>query len=109
MSDNSRMTDIAIVQVTGTAGRFDEFRERLRWLLVREPDVDPYTEHHAPDRLEYRFELRTGIPFPCFVTASMEFPEFRVEANWNQGGKAGGAAIESGRLVEKWTGERKPT
>ena len=106
MSDNARMADTAVIHVLGSAGRFDEFRERVRWLLVREPDVDPYTEHHAPDRLEYRFELKTGIPFPCFVTASTEFPELRVEAHWDQGGRKGGAAIESGRLVEKWTGER---
>lgn len=97
----------AIVRVTGSAGRFEEFRERIRWLLVRDPDVDPYTEHHAPDRLEYRFALERGIPFPSFVEASAEFPELRVEAEWDQGGAKGGAAIEQGKLVEKWSGERK--
>ena len=96
----------AVVRVTGSAGRFEEFRERIRWLLVRDPDCDPFTEHHAPDRLEYRFEVVNGIPFPAFVAASAEFPELRVEADWDKDGAKGGAAIESGRLVEKWTGAR---
>ena len=64
------MASTAIVRVTGSAGRFEEFRERVRWLLVRDPDVDPYTEHHAPDRLEYRFEMEKGLPFPTFIAAS---------------------------------------
>jgi hypothetical protein len=98
----------AIVRVTGAAGRFEEFRERIRWLLVRDPDVDPYTEHHGPERLEYRFTLDKGIPFPSFVTASGEFPELRVEAEWDKGEAKGGVAIEQGRIVDKWTGERRP-
>ena len=102
----------AIVRVTGAAGRFEEFRERVRWLLVRDPDVDPYTEHHRPDLLEYRFAIDKGIPFPTFVEASADFPELRVEAQWYKGGDQGvaqgGAAIEQGKLVEKWTGERNP-
>ena len=97
----------AIVRVTGSAGRFEEFRERVRWLLVRDPDVDPYTEHHAPDRLEYRFAMVKGLPFPTFIAASGEFPELRVEAEWDRDGKRGGVAIEGGRPVDKWTGERK--
>ena len=96
----------AVVRVTGSAGRFEEFRERVRWLLVRDPDTEPYTEHHAGTLLEYRFELEKGLPFPTFVTASTEFPELRVEAEWNKDGAKGGAAIERGRLVEKWNGER---
>src|SRR6185503_18378786 len=97
----------AVVRVTGSAGRFEEFRERVRWLLVRDPDVDPFTEHHAADCLEYRFEMQKGLPFPTFITASTEFPELRVEAEWDRDGVRGGVAIESGRPVEKWTGERK--
>lgn len=73
---------------------------------MRDPDCDPFTEHHEPDRLEYRFELLRGIPFPSFVRASAEFPELRVEAEWDQAGKKGGATIENGRLVEKWTGKK---
>jgi len=100
------MASTAIVCVTGSAGRFAEFRERVRWLLVRDPDVDPYTEQHAADRLEYRFELHKGIPFPTFIAASAEFPELRVEAEWDRDGAKGGVAIENGRPVEKWTGVR---
>ena len=97
----------AIVRVTGAAGRFEEFRERVRWLLVRDPDVDPYTEHHGAHGLEYRFALDKGIPFPTFVTASGEFPELRVEAEWDKDDAKGGVAIEQGRMVEKWTGARE--
>lgn len=96
----------AVVRVTGSVGRFEEFRERVRWLLVRDPDTDPYTEHHAGSALEYRFEVDKGIPFPSFVAASAEFPELRVEAEWDRNGERGGVAIENGRPVEKWTGDR---
>jgi hypothetical protein len=71
---------------------------------VREPDCDAYSEHHASGALEYRFEVVNGIPFPSFVSASAEFPELRVEVQWDRDGQQGGAAIENGRLVEKWTG-----
>jgi len=97
----------AIVRVTGSAGRFEEFRERLRWLMVRDPDTDPYTEHHNDALLEYRFALEKGLPFPTFVAASAEFPELRIEAHWDKDGAKGGAAIENGRLVDKWQGERR--
>ncbi len=100
-------TYTAIVRVTGSAGRFEEFRERVRWLLVRDPDTDPYTEHLTDNVLEYRFKLARGLPFPTFVAASAEFPELRVEAEWDKDGAKGGAAIECGRLVDKWQGERR--
>ncbi len=96
----------AVVRVTGSAGRFEEFRERVRWLLVRDPDTDPYTEHHGAEALEYRFAIDKGIPFPAFVAASAEFPELRVEAAWDGAAGKGGVAIEGGRPVDKWTGER---
>jgi len=99
----------AIIRVIGSAGRFEDFRERVRWLLVREPDVDPFTENHAADGLEYRFEISHGIPFPAFVAASADYPELRVEAQWDKDGARGGAAIENGRVVEKWSGERGPS
>jgi hypothetical protein len=95
-----------VVRVTGSAGRFEEFRERVRWLLVRDPEVDPYTEHHGAQGLEYRFRIDKGLPFPSLVAASAEFPELRVEASWDHGGRKGGVVIEAGRPVEKWTGER---
>ncbi len=90
----------AVVRVSG-AGRLDDFRERVRWLMVRDEDAEDYTEHHAEGKLEYRFEPRRGIPFPAFTTASADFPELRVEAEWQRDGERGRAVIENGRLVEK--------
>lgn len=90
----------ATVRVTG-AGRLDDFREHVRWLMVRDLDAEDYTEHHSESALEYRFEPRLGIPFPAFVSASSEFPELRVEAQWEHDGKRGRAVIENGRVVEK--------
>ena len=96
------------MRVTGSAGRFEDFQERVRWLLVRDADAEPCTEHHVPGQLEYRFELSKGLPFPAFVTATAEYPELRVEVQWDRDGAHGGAAIEGGRLVDKWTGGQSP-
>ena len=90
----------AVVRISG-AGRLGDFRERLRWLMVRDPDAEDYSEHHGEGFLEYRFEPKRGIPFPAFTEASGEFPELRVEATWDHGGKRGRAVIENGRLVEQ--------
>jgi hypothetical protein len=92
----------AVVRVTG-AGRLEDFRERVRWLMVRDPDAEHYTEHHAEGALEYRFEPKKGIPFPAFTTASHDFPELRVEAEWRRDGVRGRAVIEYGTLVEQAT------
>jgi hypothetical protein len=91
----------AIVRVAGP-GRLEEFRERLRWLMVRDIDAEQYTEHHAPDALEYRFELRKGVPFAAFANASEEFPELRVEGEWRNvaQGVRGRAIIQGGRLLD---------
>jgi hypothetical protein len=90
----------AVVRITG-AGRLDDFRERLRWLMVRDEDAEEYTEHHAGGVLEYRFTPRRGIPFPAFTAASADFPELRVEAQWERDGERGRAVIENGQLVEQ--------
>jgi hypothetical protein len=37
------MAFTAIVRVTGEAGRFEEFRERVRYLMVRDMDAEDYT------------------------------------------------------------------
>jgi hypothetical protein len=89
----------AVVRISG-AGRIEEFRERLRWLMVRDEDPEDYTEHHAGGVLEYRFAPQRGIPFPAFTLASVDFPELRVEAEWERDGARGRAVIENGRLVE---------
>ena len=90
----------AVVRISG-AGRLADFREHLRQLMVRDPDAEEYSEHHGEGFLEYRFAPRRGIPFPAFTEASGEFPELRVEAQWEHGGKRGRALIENGRLVEQ--------
>jgi len=97
----------AVVRVTG-AGRLADFRERLRWLMVRDPDAEDYTEHHAEGRLEYRFAPRRGIPFPAFTEASQSFPELRVEAEWDHNGVQGRAVIENGQLVPEEMREAAP-
>ena len=94
----------AVVRVSG-AGRIEEFRERLRWLMVRDIDAEDYTEHHHDGVLEYRFEPKLGLPFPALVQASGDFPELRVEARWEKmetgGAVKGRAVIEAGKLVER--------
>ena len=89
----------AVVRVSGT-GRLDDFRERVRWLMVGDEDAEDYTEHHAAGTLEYRFQPRRGIPFPVFTAASADYPELRVEAEWQRDGERGHAVIENGQLVE---------
>ena len=93
----------AVVRITG-AGRLEDFRERLRWLMVRDIDAEDFTEHHGEGRLEYRFAPRRGIPFPAFTECSEEFPELRVEAEWEHDGVRGRAVIENGKLVQDLTG-----
>ena len=90
----------AVVRVSG-AGRLADFRERLRWLMVRDPDAEDYTEHHQPGTLEYRFQPKRGIPFPAFAEASRAFPELRIEAQWEHDGSRGRALIEDGRVSQE--------
>ena len=90
----------AVVRISG-AGRLEDFRERLRWLMVRDADAEDYTEHHHPGTLEYRFQPRRGIPFPAFTMASAEFPELRVEVEWERDGVRGRAVIENGQPTEQ--------
>ncbi|HWA39074.1 MAG TPA: hypothetical protein VG873_14550 [Burkholderiales bacterium] len=90
----------ATIRVTGV-GRLADFRERLRFLMVRDIDAEPYTEHHTEEALEYRFEPKLGLPFPAFVEASADYPELKVEAQWKTEKVRGRAVIEGGKLVER--------
>jgi hypothetical protein len=90
----------AVVRITG-AGRLADFRERLRRLMIEDIDAEDYTEHHGEGVLEYRFQPARGIPFPAFTSASSEYPELRVEAEWEHDGVRGRAVIENGRLSEQ--------
>jgi hypothetical protein len=93
----------AVVRVSGV-GRLADFRERLRWLMVRDPDAEDYTEHDWAGTLEYRFAPKRGIPFPAFAEASKEFPELRVEAEWQHDGVQGRAVIENGQVSREEDG-----
>jgi hypothetical protein len=66
--------------------------------MVRDPDAEDYSEHHQPGTLEYRFQPKRGIPFPAFAEASRDFPELRIEAEWEHDGARGRAVIEDGRV-----------
>jgi hypothetical protein len=90
----------AVVRVTGV-GRFEDFRERLRSIMVRDIDAEDYTEHHAEGLLEYRFEPKRGVPFPAFVEASGDFPELRIDLSWETDAVRGRAVIEAGKLVDR--------
>jgi len=96
-----------VVRITG-AGRLADFRERLRWLMVRDVDAEDYTEHHADGVLEYRFKPKNGIPFPAFAAASGDFPELRVEAEWEHDGVRGRAVLENGRVVQETAAQAGP-
>ena len=96
----------AVVRITG-AGRLADFRERLRWILVRDPDAEDYTEHHEGGVLEYRFQPKKGVPFPALAEASGDFPELRVEAEWDHDGVRGRAVIENGRVVDEASAARE--
>jgi len=94
----------ASVRVTGGSGAQREaFRERVRWLLVRDADAPRYEEQHEPEALVYRFEVEAGIPFPALVEASREFGELLVAAEWPRHGRAraGRVVFSAGLVVEK--------
>jgi hypothetical protein len=95
------MSDFKAIVRVPAPGRLEEFREHVRFLMVRDIDAEAYTEHHSDEALEYRFEPKLGIPFPAFVAASSQFPELRVEAEWEHRGVRGRVVIENGRVVEK--------
>lgn len=94
----------AVMRVSG-AGRIAEFRENLRWLLVRDIDAGTYSEHHGEDTLEYRFRFDGGMPFPAFSAASSDFPELVVELEWENHVMAerGRASFAAGKVVDSQT------
>jgi hypothetical protein len=94
----------ASVRVTGgDSAQREAFRERVRWLLVRDMGAPDFEERHDAEALEYRFAVGSGIPFPAFVEASRAFGALRVEAHWPQHGRSGAGRVVfgSGLIVEK--------
>jgi len=92
----------ATVKVSGAAESLTDYRQRVNDLLAEER-ADPYRELHTRGRLEYRFKVRRGIPFPAFVEVSSAFPDLLVEVEWEseEQGTRGSATIQSGRLKEQ--------
>jgi len=88
-----------VVTIPGPADALAACRARLAMLLAEEFS-GRYREHHVTDRLEYRITVASGVPFPPFVAASVEFPVLEFSFHWQgTAGEAGGtASIADGRL-----------
>lgn len=93
----------ARIAVSGEPAELERFREHVRSLLVRDPEAEGYEDTLHGDRLEFRFALQRGIPFPAFADASAAFPALRIAAEWTNHAQSlsGRAIIEDGRLVEQ--------
>lgn len=96
------MSLVATITVSGDPQLLREYRGEVNRLLDEEGG-DSYRELHSPERLEYEFKLRAGIPFPAFVSASQAFPDLTVEVQWSDPalGKSGRAIIRNGVLAEQ--------
>ena len=96
------MSLVATITVSGDPQLLREYRGQVNRLLDEEGG-DSYRELHTPERLEYEFKLRAGIPFPPFVSASQAFPDLTVEVQWSEPavGQSGRAIIRNGVLAEQ--------
>lgn len=92
----------ATVTVSGDPAELQAFRMRANELLAEE-DVDDFRELHTVDRLDWRFRLKSGIPFPPLVAASAEFPELDIHVEWQRPaqGLSGEAVIRNGALTQQ--------
>jgi hypothetical protein len=79
-------------------------RRRVNELLAEDFDEE-FRELHTEARLEYRFRVSGGIPFPAFVAASQAFPDLTVQIEWSEPtqGRTGRAVIRNGKLEEQST------
>jgi hypothetical protein len=96
------VTSNAAVIVTGDPVSLQAYRARVRELLDAEL-VGDYRELHSIDRLDWRFKLRGGVPFPAFVDSSIAFPDLLVRVEWTRpaDGQKGLATIQNGNVTHQ--------
>lgn len=92
----------AAVTVAGDPVSLQAYRLRVRELLD-EGQVDDYRELHTMDRLDWRFRLKGGVPFPAFVESSIEYPDLLVRIEWERPaeGQKGVATIQNGNVTQQ--------
>jgi hypothetical protein len=92
----------AAVTVAGDPVSLQAYRLRVSELLD-EGQVDDYRELHTMDRLDWRFRLKGGVPFPAFVESSIEFPDLLVRIEWERPaeGQKGVAIIQNGNVNQQ--------
>ena len=92
----------ATVTVSGDPASLQGYRVRVRELLDGE-QVDDYRELHTIDRLDWRFRLKGGVPFPAFVESSIAFPDLLVRIEWQRQaeGQRGIAIIQNGNVTQQ--------
>lgn len=92
----------ATLTVSGDRAQLPAADARIKSLLVEEVFAGEFEEHHGDDALSYDFKVSGGIPFPAFATASQEFPQLTIIAEWvNVGaGRKGRAALSNGAITE---------
>lgn len=92
----------ATLTVSGDPGLLPAADARIKALLVEEIFEGGFEEHHGEAALSYDFKVRGGVPFPAFATASQEFPQLEVVAEWVNvaAGRRGRARIADGRIVD---------
>jgi hypothetical protein len=92
----------ATVTVAGDPVSLQGFRLRVRELLDQEK-VEDYRELHTLDKLDWRFRLKDGVPFPAFVETSAEFPDVQVRVEWTRPaeGQTSVATIQNGSVTQQ--------
>lgn len=92
----------ATVTASGDPASLQGYRMRVRELLDGD-SVDDYRELHTMDRLDWRFKLKGGIPFPAFVDSSIEFPDLEIRVEWIRAaeGQKGIATIKNGKVTQQ--------
>lgn len=93
----------ATIAVAGDDAQLGAYRRRVNELLDADPEAR-YRELHTSGRLDYRIK-GPGVPYPAFVSASVDFPSLAVDVRWENpaGGESGRATIQAGQLTHQST------